>query len=25
MESIIEWIDEHPNAKIATISSRFKK
>ncbi|CAF1273376.1 unnamed protein product [Rotaria sordida] len=25
MENIIEWVDQHPNAKIATISNRFKK
>jgi len=25
MENIIEWVDEHPNAGIATISHRFKK
>jgi len=24
MENIIEWVDEHPNARFATISNRFK-
>jgi hypothetical protein len=23
MENIVEWVDQHPNAKIATISNRF--
>jgi hypothetical protein len=25
MENIIEWVDEHPNARFATISHRFRK
>jgi len=25
MENIIEWVDEHPNARFATISNRFRK
>ncbi|CAF4695712.1 unnamed protein product, partial [Rotaria sp. Silwood2] len=25
MENIIEWVDQHPNARFATISNRFKK
>jgi len=25
MENIIEWVDQHPNAKFASISHRFKK
>ncbi|CAF1503263.1 unnamed protein product [Rotaria sordida] len=25
MEKIIEWVDQHPNARFATISHRFKK
>ncbi|CAF5148341.1 unnamed protein product, partial [Rotaria sp. Silwood1] len=25
MENVIEWIDQHPNARFATISHRFKK
>ncbi|CAF3723050.1 unnamed protein product [Rotaria sp. Silwood1] len=25
MENIIEWVDQHPNAGLATISHRFKK
>jgi len=25
MENIVEWVDQHPHAKIATISNRFKK
>ncbi|CAF1566225.1 unnamed protein product, partial [Rotaria sp. Silwood1] len=25
MENIIEWVDQHPNARFATISNRFRK
>ncbi|CAF1328709.1 unnamed protein product [Rotaria sordida] len=25
MKNIIEWVDQHPNARFATISNRFKK
>ncbi len=25
MKKIIEWVDEHPNARIATISHQFRK
>jgi hypothetical protein len=25
MENIIEWVDEHPNARFTTISNRFRK
>ncbi|CAF3616480.1 unnamed protein product [Rotaria sp. Silwood1] len=25
MENIIEWVDQHPNARFSTISHRFKK
>ncbi|CAF4517114.1 unnamed protein product, partial [Didymodactylos carnosus] len=25
MEKIIEWVDQHPNARFATISHRFEK
>ncbi|CAF3943808.1 unnamed protein product [Rotaria sp. Silwood1] len=25
MENIIKWVDQHPNARFATISNRFKK
>ncbi|CAF1475898.1 unnamed protein product, partial [Rotaria sp. Silwood1] len=25
MQRIVEWVDEHPNARLATISHRFKK
>ncbi|CAF1224691.1 unnamed protein product [Rotaria sordida] len=25
MENIIEWVDEHPNARFVTISNRFRK
>jgi hypothetical protein len=25
MENILEWVDQHPNAELATISHRFKK
>jgi hypothetical protein len=25
MENIIEWVDQHPNARFATISHRFRK
>src|SRR5437870_2158716 len=25
MENIIEWVDEHPNARFTTISHRFRK